>query len=288
MPNDSNEFVTSLNNNKIRPYTLGMKMHEETIATILLYNDRNAESTVLKEDYDLNFLNELNIKVKSLEPGKRNLSSDTPETPGGTIARFKLDGINDYYGVFNNFSLTNVAESSDEILKINVNFGAHWNAFFFGQQPKVYRFSGFFLDSKEYPYYQEFMVAYEKYLSGRKLIENRMMTKFVYDGRIVDGYMINLATSIAAEAPLVKNFQFSVLVKGSYWIRNNIITKNRDGANVGPMRNEEGLNLMSNRFRIPDEIYKGTIDYDQAAEGTSGKIAEGFLRKYAIEPSGIE
>lgn len=267
-----------INDNNIRPYSSGLTSHETTIATILLYNEEAGNAQKNEDPKTKDFLNSLNEKVKKLEPGNYSLSSGESDPPSGTVASILLDGRNTYYGVFNNFSLLSVAESSDEILKVNINFGSHWNAFFFGQQPKVYRFTGFFLDSREYPYYQEFMVAYDNYLSGRKLIENKMMTKFVYDGRIVDGYMINLSVNSNAESPFIKQFQFSVLVRRTYWVRENIFPKWNASA-IGPeIENDGYLNVMSNRSRIPEQIYKGTVDFGQADEKTEAKIAEGFTR----------
>jgi len=278
MAESSIGFMANNNNNNLRPYSVGMSSHEDTIATILLYNEGTQNEQKKEDKKTKNFLLDLNEKVKTLEPGQYPLTSGQSDVPSGTIAVVPLDGRNQYYGVFNNFSLLSVAESSEEILKVNINFGSHWNAFFFGQQPKVYRFTGFFLDSREYPYYQEFMVAYDNYLSGRKLIENKMMTKFVYDGRIVDGYMINLAVTSTSEAPLIKSFQFSVLVRRTYWIRDNIIPKRSVAAIGREIEDDGGLNLMSNRFRIPEQIYKGTVDFNQSDEETEAKIAAGLVR----------
>lgn len=226
----SNEFLSSTVDYRLRPYTVGLDRQGETLATILVYK-RGDERPQSIEGVD--YLKYFESQVKELTTasvtgfggGSRKISVGTPEQPDGQITNESLDGKNEYYGVFNNFSLLNVQESHEQIVKLHVNFSADWNAFFFGEKPRVYQFSGIFLDSKDYPYYQEFMTAYDKYLAGRKSIERKMQTKFIYDGKIVDGYMLNISTSQTAADQLIKTFQFTVLVKGLYWARVNKVPR---------------------------------------------------------------
>jgi len=224
---NTTEFTSSIIDDKIRPFTVGLTRHHETIATIIVYKERDKSDPVTRIDY----LEKLEDKVLSLTTAKPvgnsagSISSGVPDQPSGQVVVDKLDGKNDYYGVFNNFSLLNVNEAHEQIVKLHVNFGADWNAFFFGEKPRVYQFSGFFLDSMDYPYYQEFLVAYDKYLSGRKSVENKVQTKFIYDGKIIDGYMLNIQTAQTAADQLIKTFQFTVLVKGIYWMRTNLVPR---------------------------------------------------------------
>ncbi len=41
MSNLPNEFTRSLDDNRVRPYTVGMTRHDETLSTIVLYTDNN-------------------------------------------------------------------------------------------------------------------------------------------------------------------------------------------------------------------------------------------------------
>lgn len=242
----SNEFTSSPIDDRLRPYNVGLTRHNETLSTILVYKKGEQRTAA---SGNLNYLKNLESTVSHLTTPKtsetrqfRVIKQDTPDLPDGQIINTSLDGYNDYYGVFNNFSLLNVQESHEQIVKLHVNFSADWNAFFFGEQPRVYQFSGFFLDSKDYPYYQEFMVAYDKYLAGRKAIENKVQTKFIYDGKIVDGYMLNITTAQTAADQLIKTFQFTVLVKGLYWARTNLVPTQK--------------NLFSNRL-VMEERFNG-------------------------------
>jgi hypothetical protein len=223
-------------NGLIRPYLTGVTPQEDNIATIVLLSE-NKESA--KADQSVDYLKNFQSVVDpvSFNTGK----SVATITQGSTaIPNLKLDGSHEYYGVFNNFSLTSVTESKDQMTKIHMNFGGSWNAFFFGEKPTVYGFSGFFLDSREYPYYQEFSVAYDKFLSGRKCVENNFQMLISYDGKIISGYILNINSGTDANNPYVKSFNFSVLVKDESWFRNNI------SLNAAPSSvPASGLNYMS-------------------------------------------
>lgn len=246
MADNSNEFISSPDNNDIRPYTSGMTRHEETPATIILYT-KNGSSGGQSKGASKDYLSDFDGDPIGLLTGaKTNLESIEKFASGNIrkLDKMSNDDNRPYYSIFNNFSLTNVQETNEQIVKVQVNFGSSWNAFFFGEKPKIYQFSGVFLDSKEYPYYQEFLTAYENYLSGRKAIENKMQMIISYDGRLVDGYMLNIATTHTAANQLVKAFQFTVLVKESIFIRNNF-DRDIDGSPNG-----SGLNSMGNTHRL--------------------------------------
>jgi len=243
----SNEFKSSPIDNNVRPYNIGLRNHNETLATILVYKESSESS--IEDNENIDYLSDLSKEI--IAPSiSYSLESGTPGEQTGTITKESLDEKNEYYGIFNNFSLLNVSESHEQIVKLHVNFGADWNAFFFGEQPRVYQFSGFFLDAINYPYYQEFMVAYDKYLSGRKSIEKKLRTKFIYDGKIVDGYMLNITTAHTAANQLIKNFQFTVLVKGLNWAR----------MNVNVYSGNDEFNTLINKHRLVKEKLTNSTD----------------------------
>ena len=168
-----------------RPAFNGAREHDDQIATIILFKDSPDEDDPNNSDPNKDYLNVLNGYVstllsESLAQGVQGF----PEMPDGKILNLKLDKKNNYYGIFNNFSVLSMAEVHDQISKVHMNFGAKWNVFLFGNTPNMYRVSGVFVDSKEFPYYQEFMVAYENYLSGRKCVENGMQLKFIISARL--------------------------------------------------------------------------------------------------------
>jgi len=276
-PRLPNEFLTSSIDNKVRPYTVGTTEHDGTVASIILYTTSQgfvSDDALKTNDY----LVDLSMSISELEAGA--ISGDVsspPSIPGGKVALISLDGKapNNYYGVFNNFSLINVREAHGEIVKLHQNFSNGWNAFFFGEKPAIYSFSGIFLDTKEYPYYQEFMIAYEKYLRGRRAVENNMQLKIIYDGKIIDGYMLNIETTTTGDSEQSKSFTFSVLVRKSNWIRINLMPIY--SANAKGFINVAEFNGMRNAARLSGEFLAGTIETAMLDEN----IPDGFITETA-------
>jgi len=250
-------------NNNIRPFTIDGKEHNDPIATIILYNQNNVENDATSNGLTIDYLTNLNGKVDDLLSGSVKSSSviGDPEIPNGTIPMLNMNYGNDYYGVFNNFSVSGMTESHDQITKIHMNFSARWNVFFFGNTPNVYQFRGVFLDTQRYPYYQEFLVAYEKYLAGRKCVENQMQMKIIISGQIIDGFMLNINVTHNAQNPTLKEFAFTVLVKGTSWVRMNI-THQYGLENGWNTRSVPVLNGLSNLNRI------GYVDAENAPPST--------------------
>ena len=255
----------------MRPYTQTLTENEKSYATIVILQE-GAQKEYKGNAIPLDYLSgdfSSYISLLSVDPDARNSIEAKTLREGGSIVIDSLDGINPYYGIFNNFSLQSVSEQNSQIVKIHQNFSGYWNAFFFGEQPRLFTFSGVFLDSKEYPYYQEFMVAYDKWLAGRKCVENRMTMKIIYDGRLIDGYILSVNTVNTAENPFLKQFQFQVLVRASSWIRSNIIAKSI--ANSYNFSYSEVTNGLSNPNRLRynslgSAIGKSVIDIQQQAE----------------------
>src|SRR5271157_1681421 len=146
---------TSYDDSRIRPYFVGPKQHDTTIASIVLFQNDIANDTSASPN-NKNYLTDLSSSILPLIP--EGSTSGIPQLSAGNIPLLSLDGKNAYYGVFNNFSLSSINEVHNQIVKVHMNFSARWNAFFLGSAPSVYQFTGMFLDYKDYPYYQEFMI----------------------------------------------------------------------------------------------------------------------------------
>ena len=79
-----------------------------------------------------------------------------------------------------------------------------------------------------------------------------MKTKFVYDGKIVDGYILGITIESSSQVPILKRFEFSVLVRGVTWVRTNIIDVNNKviidefGGLRQTIRQENAINGMTN------------------------------------------
>ena len=253
-----NELDSVQINNGLRPFFRNVTEHEPTMATIVLLTEtepNGKENLSTSIDYMDSFSSFVNVPSPDL--GDQILPLTTNYI--AELPKMTIPGITQYYGLFNNFSLTSVNESKEQMTKVHMNFGGSWNAFFFGDKPIVYAFSGFFLDSQEFPYYQEFMVAYDNYLCGRKCIENKFQMLLSYDGKIVDGYILGINTTINSMNPYMKAFSFTVLVKNENWYRTNMV-RDVNGNLVS------GLNYMSSeRARIAQLQFNSMVPVNKNA-----------------------
>jgi hypothetical protein len=195
--------------------------HDKNLATLIILTDEKGTRTA-ESNNPTNYLSNFGSYIKTLSP-EAPADPNNPVFSDGTVRDLQLDGSRPYYGVFNNISVISFTEGSSEIVKVHQNFSGFWNAFFMGEQPRVFNFSGLFLDSKQYPYYQEFMTAYHTFLAGRKCVENKARLKFVYDGKIIEGYILNVNIQGNSESPLSKQFNFQFLVKNEGWLRVNYV-----------------------------------------------------------------
>jgi len=168
-------------------------------------------------------LTPINSGIATMVLVRNNGTKVTEELNGSSIPVLP-EIAQDFIGVFKNFSLTQYGEARQEALNIQRTFGREWVAFFFGEQPRSYQYSGHFLDYEEYPYYEQFIKAYDLYLRGTKCLENKMSLYISYDGRLVRGLMTNISTSKMSGPgipPGVVSFNFSILIMGDQWIRNS-------------------------------------------------------------------
>jgi len=151
-----------------------------------------------------------------------------------------------FFAIFNNFSLIQVEESKDQIAKLHQNFGANWSLFFFGESPSMYTFSGVFIDSWNYPYYQEFMVMYDVALSGRKCVENKYKMKIIYDNKMIGGYLLRIRILNSAANPGQKTFVFNVIGNSEDYMRYNLTLKSDNLSVMHP----SAFNALNNGHRV--------------------------------------
>lgn len=213
-------------NDNLRPITSGMTEHETGISTILLYSDNSGKEQSADKDTGVERSITLN-NFQGVVP-LPDLSSSDSDLELLSLSESNIPLLeeisSEYYGVFNNFSIVSLQESKGNILKIHQNFAGNWNAFFMGEKPETIELSGILLDSPEFPYYQEFMIAYDKYLSGKKCIQNNMRMILSIDGKLIDGYIVQVRTSTSSNVnspKSIKKLNFSVLVKKTDWVRFN-------------------------------------------------------------------
>ena len=228
----------------LRPYNSGTTEHEYDLSTIILYSKEEYNKDA--GGFDKEEIKHLTNKVSLISPVVGGGDGVVQNNPNGMVPNIELtDGV-PYYGVFNNFSLQNVQENSSQVIQVVQSFSSGWHAFLFGEKPKLFTFSGLFIDTVDYPYFQEFSMAYDKMLAGTKCAENKMVMRVVYDGRIAEGYMVDVSTNTASGTISSKSFSFQVLITKTGWVRYNS-TKNHNSPN------ETKLNYMANTDRLRDQ-----------------------------------
>ena len=286
-----------------RPLVIGQKFRNDTtIASFVLYKNKefkeseSVEKTQIEIDYD--YINNHEIKVitpVNLKNGQKTFEG----IPTGTIPVLEVGNpsvINsdssssgNYFGVFNNIMITDIAESHSSIQKIHLNFSNSWNVFFFNNNPVMITVSGHFLDTELNPYYQEFMIAYEKYLSATELSAGGTKLILTIDGKIMEGYILNVSVSTSAQLESLKSFQMTFLVKKTSWIRLNRVRNDTNPYFKVSNPVEENINAIGNKGRVRmDTGYKESKDYMDLLASMQVPPAEEVVPTYPGYPQGFE
>lgn len=218
-------FSTIDGNDRFRPFYSAPVEHDANVATIVLVKRTEPPPQTMPE---IDYFNDLAKKIPI--PGSNAQSLHSGEIP--QLDRVN-NGTNGYYGIFKNFSLIQYQETRSEIARVNLNFGLKWNAYFFGSQPRIYVFSGIFLDAKNYPYYEAFMKAYDNYLSGGKCVAEGFRMYIAYDNKITAGWMLGIDISSSSDQRFSKAFSFKILIDDENWFRTNY-EYNIDGTIANP------------------------------------------------------
>lgn len=133
----------------------------------------------------------------------------------------------------------NIQETSTEAVQLLKTFqpnldGKDSHLTFFGEQPKVYSFTGslFHLDTKtskaegsntgispdksiDANWYDNFRYAYNNILRGSKCAEKGLQVRASYDYRWSQGYLLNFLASFSSSSPGVVPFSFNMFVNDS-------------------------------------------------------------------------
>lgn len=114
---------------------------------------------------------------------------------------------------FVDFFLTSVQESFQEISQVDKTMADDYVAFYFGQSPPIFQYSGMLLNSMQDDQRGGFARAYETMLRGTQLARHGALARLRYDSVIVSGTMQAMSQVMAAENELAVQFSFTFLVK---------------------------------------------------------------------------
>lgn len=127
----------------------------------------------------------------------------------GEVDRFKdaLSG-NGYI----NFLLSSVQESFSQIHQITPLLGGNYSAWFYGEQPPIYTFTGTVLNTKYDMWKSAITAIYSELANGTSLAASGMRLSVAYDSVYLEGALVGLGTSLAANDETAVPFSFQLLV----------------------------------------------------------------------------
>jgi hypothetical protein len=114
---------------------------------------------------------------------------------------------------FVDFFLTQANESFQEIMQVDKVMADDYVAFFYGQQPPQFQYSGTLLNSLQDDQRGSFARAYLQMLRGTQLARRGALARLRYDSVIVSGTMFAHQQQLNADNEMAVPFSFSFLVK---------------------------------------------------------------------------
>lgn len=160
----------------VRRPVRGIQLKEETFAVIRVLTARNEEISLI--------------------------DSGSPTYDESEIGRS---------GLLSNFLLQDVQEQRTEKQQIVETFGEDY-IFFFGERPRFLRFSGLLMNTADFNWKSEWWENYENNLRGSKLVELNARLYVYFDDVVVEGYILDSATTWSAGTPYSVPFQFTLFV----------------------------------------------------------------------------
>jgi hypothetical protein len=175
------------------------------------------------------------------------------DTPASIRIRGVPDGSSvetDLIPAYTKFLLQNVNEAHVERSQVVETFGQFY-AFFFGERPSTYTYSGTLINSKNANWVADWQFFYENYLRGTRAAEQKAVVLLTYGGRQVEGFIMNTSSTTNAMTEEGVQFQFQLLV-----------TRRR----VVGLSDDFGLFTQSGRL-ITDENLVGVLNTIAGVEG---------------------
>lgn len=112
---------------------------------------------------------------------------------------------------YSNFVLQSAQETRQEKYQIMETFGIPF-IFFFGERPRIYNFSGMFINSLDFNWRSEFWANYDQVLRGTRLVERNARVVLSWDDIIVEGYILQAAAQENSMQPHLINFNFQMFI----------------------------------------------------------------------------
>lgn len=218
---------------------------------------KEGNPTAVEYDYNPRFLTDTDEEPASIRLiGKASTGSRTKAV--------------DLIPPFSKFFLEGYQEGHMERHQIVETFGEFY-AFFFGERPAIYTFSGTLLNTKDINWKEDFMFYYENFLRGTKCVEYQAKLLFTYNLSQVEGFLLGVNTSANSVSDRGVQVSFQFLVTDRKSMRLSV---------------DFGITESNGRFNedrsIINLIKKGASDpavsdsYEHADQTLKGKVPPGY------------
>ena len=118
------------------------------------------------------------------------------------------------YGMgYIDFLLQTVNEQFTEKMQVVDAVGDNYIAYYLGQNPPVFQYSGTLLNSYQDDWRAAFTIIYNDLARGTMLARRKVVAVLAYDDVMITGSLNNLSQTLTADFELMASFQFSMLVK---------------------------------------------------------------------------
>lgn len=190
------------------------------------------------------------------------------------LAQVLLGNNNQGASGFIDFILSQAVEPVAEVVQVEKVVGDDYVAFFFGQAPATFQYSGFLLNSMQDDQRSGFAVAYNQILRGTKLAQHGALARLRYDSVIVSGTMTMHQQTLLAENEMAVPFSFSFLVKEYFIVANPLFQRTTPDdyvklatdtavSNLGPIGSPSDVRVRSTMVLPPNLSAVGTAGQDE-------------------------
>lgn len=153
---------------------------------------------------------------------------------------------------YTKFFLEGIQENQQEKMQVVETFNDFY-AFFYGERPPIYTFSGHLLNLQNYNWLNEFTYYYENFWRGTKAVELGARVFLTYNYQQVQGYIISMNTNIQAATDKAAPFSFQFLVTKRL-IFNQTSKSDLFSDNLLPRPTEEGVGIDTKAASFPKAL----------------------------------
>ncbi len=190
------------------------------------------------------------------------------------LAQVLLGNNNQGASGYVDFILGQATETVQEVVQVEKVVGDDYVAFFFGQAPATFQYSGYLLNTMQDDQRTGFALAYSHILRGTQLARRSALARLRYDSVIVSGTITAHQQTLIAENEMAVPFSFSFLVKEYFVIANpafprispdDYVKLATDTAvsNLGPVGNPSDVRVRSTMVLPPNPSQVSAAGQDE-------------------------